>query len=62
MSGAGSSVSSRSDSIALWVKSGQWQQAVKQAAFYRWPLAPLHEESCEPRARDELEWMRSFAG
>jgi hypothetical protein len=53
---------SRSDCIALWGKLGQWEETVKQAAFYRWPLAPLHEESCEPRARDELAWMRSFAG
>jgi len=53
---------SRSDCIALWGKLGQWEEPVKQAAFYRWPLAPLQEESCEPRARNELVWMRSFAG
>jgi hypothetical protein len=41
---------------------GQWEDAVKQAAFYRWPLASLQEESCAPRARDERLWMKAFAG
>jgi|GEM_PF-1138315 len=52
----------RMDSIALWVELGQWEEAVKQAAFYRWPLASLQEESCDPRARDEHAWLRAFAG
>ncbi|QRK05988.1 hypothetical protein JQX13_38555 [Archangium violaceum] len=55
-------VPSREQCIALWVELGKWEEAVKQAAYYRWPLAPLVEESCAPRARDELVWMQAFAG
>jgi hypothetical protein len=52
----------RMDSISLWVELGQWEEAEKQAAYDRWPLASLHEESCEPRTRDEHAWLRAFAG
>jgi hypothetical protein len=52
----------RMDSITLWVELGQWEEAVKQSAYNRWPLASLQEESCEPRARDEHAWLRAFAG
>ncbi|ATB39333.1 hypothetical protein CYFUS_004777 [Cystobacter fuscus] len=52
----------REESIDLWVELGKWEEALKQAAFYRWPLAPLQEESCEPRARNEHVWMQAFAG
>jgi hypothetical protein len=48
--------------IGLWVELGQWEEAVKQSAYNRWPLASLQEESCEPRARDEHAWLRAFAG
>lgn len=41
---------------------GRWEDAVKQAALYRWPLAALQEDCCEPRARDELAWMKAFVG
>ncbi|MFL5358954.1 hypothetical protein [Archangium sp.] len=49
-------------SIAAWMELGRWEDAVKQAALYRWPLASLQEACCEPRARDELVWMKAFAG
>lgn len=52
---------SRDQSIAAWMELGRWEDAVKQAALYRWPLASLQEECCEPRARDELVWMKAFA-
>lgn len=52
----------RMDSIGLWVELGQWEEALKRAAWYRWPLASLQEESCEPRARDEHAWLKAFAG
>jgi hypothetical protein len=52
----------REQSIGAWMELGQWEDAVKQAAFYRWPLASLQEESCAPRARDERLWMKAFAG
>ncbi|OJH35917.1 hypothetical protein BON30_35470 [Cystobacter ferrugineus] len=52
---------SRDDCITVWVDVGRWQKSLLQAAYYRWPLASLQEESCEPRARDELTWMRTFA-
>ena len=54
--------STREQSIGAWMELGQWEDAVKQAAFYRWPLASLQEESCAPRARDERLWMKAFAG
>ncbi|WP_157758180.1 hypothetical protein [Cystobacter fuscus] len=53
---------SRDDCITVWVDVGRWQASLLQAAYYRWPLASLQEESCAPRARDELTWMRAFAG
>jgi hypothetical protein len=49
-------------SLAAWMELGRWEDAVKQAAVYRWPLASLQEECCEPRARDERVWMKAFAG
>jgi hypothetical protein len=49
-------------SLAAWMELGRWEDAVKQAALYRWPLASLQEECCEPRARDELVWMKAFSG
>ena len=52
----------RLDSISLWVELGRWEKALEQAAFHRWPLASLQEESCEVRARDEHAWMKAFAG
>ncbi|HYO51228.1 hypothetical protein [Archangium sp.] len=52
----------RMDSIGMWVELGRWEEALKQAAYYRWPLASLQEESCEPRARDEHVWLQAFAG
>jgi hypothetical protein len=55
-------VPSREDSIARWVELGRWEVAVKQAAYHRWPLASLQEESQEPRARNERVWMQAFAG
>jgi hypothetical protein len=51
----------RMDSIELWVELGEWEQALKRAGYYRWPLTALQEESCHPRARDEHAWMRAFA-
>lgn len=48
-------------SLAAWVELGRWEDAVKQAALYRWPLASLQEECCEPRARDEPAWLKAFA-
>ncbi|QRN98283.1 hypothetical protein JRI60_04220 [Archangium violaceum] len=51
----------RMDSIELWVELGEWETALKRAAYYRWPLTALQEESCHPRARDEHAWMRAFA-
>jgi hypothetical protein len=53
---------SRDDCIAMWGQLGQWEEAVKQAAYDRWPLAPLREESCAPRARNEHAWLQAFAG
>ncbi|MFE8600956.1 hypothetical protein [Archangium violaceum] len=35
---------------------------MKKAAYDRWPIGPLREESCEHRARNELAWMQAFAG
>ncbi|PTL79551.1 hypothetical protein DAT35_32570 [Vitiosangium sp. GDMCC 1.1324] len=55
-------VPSKETSIAAWMELGRWEDAVKMAAFKRWPLASLQEESCEPRARNELVWMQAFAG
>jgi hypothetical protein len=52
----------RMDSIGLWMELGEWKEALNQTAYYRWPLASLQEESCQPRARDEHAWMRAFAG
>jgi hypothetical protein len=52
---------SRDDCITVWMDVGRWQESLLRAAYYRWPLASLQEESCEPRARDELTWMRAFA-
>lgn len=52
----------RVEGLALWVELGRWEKALERAAFYRWPLSSLQEESCEPRARDEHAWMRAFAG
>jgi hypothetical protein len=52
----------REQSIGAWMELGQWEDALKQCAFYRWPLASLQEESCAPRARDERVWMKAFAG
>jgi hypothetical protein len=55
-------VPTRETAIALWVELGKWEEALKQSAYARWPLASLQEESCEPRARDEQLWMKAFAG
>jgi hypothetical protein len=55
-------VPSREACIALWGELGRWEDALKQAAYDRWPLASLQEESCEPRARNEHVWLRAFAG
>jgi hypothetical protein len=52
----------RMESIDLWVELGRWEEALKRSGFKRWPLASLHEESCEPRARDEHTWLKAFAG
>ncbi|WP_146210172.1 hypothetical protein [Vitiosangium sp. GDMCC 1.1324] len=52
----------RVDSIGMWGELGTWEDALKRAAFYRWPLAPLQEESCVLRARNEHVWMQAFAG
>ncbi len=52
----------RMDCIAMWVELGRREKALERAAFYRWPLAPLQEESCELRARDEHVWMKAFEG
>jgi hypothetical protein len=53
---------SREQCIAAWMELGRWEEALKQAAYYRWPLASLQEESCAPRARDEQAWLKAFAG
>lgn len=53
---------SREESMAFWVEVGNLELALEQAALYRWPLASLQEEACEARARNELAWMRAFAG
>lgn len=55
-------VPTREECIAAWVRLGHWEDAVKKAAYDRWPIAPLREESCEHRARNELTWMQAFAG
>jgi hypothetical protein len=55
-------VPTREDCIARWVELGRWEDAVKQAAYQRWPLVSLQEESHEPRARDERVWMQAFTG
>ena len=55
-------VPTREECIAAWVLLGNWEDAVKKAAYDRWPIAPLREESCEHRARNELAWMQAFAG
>jgi hypothetical protein len=52
----------RVDSIGLWGELGYWEKALERAAYNRWPLASLQEESCEPRARDEHTWLRAFEG
>ncbi|WP_073565898.1 hypothetical protein [Archangium sp. Cb G35] len=52
----------RMESIDLWVDLGRWEEALKRSGFKRWPLASLHEESCEPRMRDEHTWLKAFAG
>ncbi|WNG61746.1 hypothetical protein F0U59_48810 [Archangium gephyra] len=52
----------RMESIDLWVDLGRWEEALKRSGFKRWPLASLHEESCEPRMRDEHIWLKAFAG
>jgi hypothetical protein len=52
----------RMESIDLWVELGRWEEALKRSGFKRWPLASLHEEAREPRARDEHAWLRAFAG
>jgi hypothetical protein len=54
-------VPTREECIAAWVQLGHWEDAVKKAAYDRWPLAPLREESCAHRARNELAWMQAFA-
>jgi hypothetical protein len=55
-------VPTRERCIALWVELGRWEDALKQAAYYRWPLASLQDESYAPRARNEQVWMKAFAG
>jgi hypothetical protein len=55
-------VPTREECIAAWVRLGHWEDAVKKAAYDRWPIGPLREESCVQRARDELAWMQAFAG
>lgn len=55
-------VPTREECIAAWVLLGHWEDAVKKAAYDRWPIAPLREESCEHRAHNELAWMQAFAG
>lgn len=52
----------RMESIDLWVELGRWEEALKRSGFKRWPLASLHEECCELRARDEHAWLQAFAG
>ncbi len=52
----------RMESIDLWVELGRWEEALKRSGFKRWPLASLHEECCELRARDEHTWLQAFAG
>jgi hypothetical protein len=52
----------RMDCLAMWVDLGHWEKALERAAYNRWPLAAMQEESCEPRARDEHVWMKAFAG
>ncbi|HYO71185.1 MAG TPA: hypothetical protein VEU33_34405 [Archangium sp.] len=52
----------RMESIDLWVELGRWEEALKRSGFKRWPLASLHEEACEPRARDEHAFLKAFAG
>ncbi|MGZ3458983.1 MAG: hypothetical protein ACXU86_10825, partial [Archangium sp.] len=32
---------SRMDSIGLWVELGKWEEALKRAAWKRWPLASM---------------------
>ncbi|MGZ3457086.1 MAG: hypothetical protein ACXU86_01135, partial [Archangium sp.] len=53
---------SRVECLGMWVELGRWEDAVKQAAYDRWPLASLQEEACEARARNEHVWMKAFAG
>ncbi|HYO68853.1 MAG TPA: hypothetical protein VEU33_22500, partial [Archangium sp.] len=55
-------VPTREECIAAWIQLGNWEDAVKKAAYDRWPIGPLREESCEHRARNELAWMQAFAG
>ncbi len=55
-------VPTRQECIAAWIQLGNWEDAVKKAAYDRWPIARLREESCEHRARNELAWMQAFAG
>ncbi|WNG46898.1 hypothetical protein F0U60_24295 [Archangium minus] len=55
-------VPTRERCIAAWVELGRWEDGLKQAGFYRWPLLSLQEESCESRIRDERAWMKAFAG
>ncbi|MCY1080535.1 hypothetical protein [Archangium lansingense] len=55
-------VPTREECISAWGQLGNWEDAVKKAAYDRWPLAPLREESCVHRARNELAWMQSFSG
>ncbi|MFY0572090.1 hypothetical protein ACN28E_50810 [Archangium lansingense] len=52
----------RMESIDLWVELGRWEEALKRSGFKCWPLASLHEEACETRARDEHTWLQAFAG
>jgi len=55
-------VPTREECIAAWIQLGNWEDALKKAAYDRWPIAPLREESCPHRARNELAWMQAFAG
>ena len=49
------------EATARWIRLGYWEQALARAAVFRWPLARLQEDTCAPRAHQELVWMEAFA-
>lgn len=51
----------RTECLSAWVELGHWEKAAQQAAYERWPLATLQEESCAARAHQEHAWLRAFA-